>query len=198
MILDIPEGEFAGYIFDCDGTLVDSMPLHFRAWTASFEHHEAPWQWTEDEFYANAGVTEQVTTMDLNRRYGAEIDPDSVHEWKVGWYSKHMHELQPVRAVADFAKMLHSEGVPISVASGSELSVVEPSLKLTGLFELFEIIVTPADVERGKPAPDMFLFAAEKMGVAPEKCLVFEDGQAGIDAANAAGMKSVFVPSRVV
>ncbi len=198
MRLDIPEGEFAGYIFDCDGTLVDSMPLHFRAWTASFEHHEAPWQWTEDEFYSNAGVTEQVTTMDLNRRYGAEIDPDSVHEWKVGWYSRHLHELQPVQAVADFARKMHGKGVPISVASGSELSVVEPSLKLTGLYELFDIIVTPADVERGKPAPDMFLLAAEKMGVAPEECLVFEDGQAGIDAANAAGMKSVFVPSRIV
>lgn len=198
MKLDIPEGDFAGYIFDCDGTLVDSMPLHYRAWTASFEHHEAPWTWTEDEFYAGAGVTEQVTTMGLNRRYGADIDPDSVHEWKVGWYSENMHELKPVEAVADFAKKMHAEGQPISVASGSELSVVEPSLKLTGLRELFDIIITPADVERGKPAPDMFLLAAEKMGVDPKKCLVFEDGQAGIEAAHAAGMKSVFVPSRVV
>lgn len=196
MTLDIPEGEFAGYIFDCDGTLVHSMPLHFRAWSASFVHHEAPWTWTEDEFYAGAGVTEQVTTMGLNQRYGAEIDPDSVHDWKVEWYSKHMHELEPVHAVADFARQLHADSRPISVASGSMLSVVEPSLKLTGLRDLFDIIVTPVDVEHGKPAPDMFLLAAEKMGVPPEQCLVFEDGQAGIDAANAAGMASVFVPSR--
>ena len=66
MKLDLPDREFGGYIFDCDGTLVDSMPLHFRAWTASFEHHSAPWKWTEDEFYANAGVPDRDITMGLN------------------------------------------------------------------------------------------------------------------------------------
>lgn len=196
MILDLPDRDFAGYIFDCDGTLVDSMPLHFRAWTASFEHHGAPWVWTEDEFYANAGVPDRVTTMELNERYGADIDPDSVHDWKLEWYSKHVPDLKPVHAVAELAKKYHAEGTHISVASGSDLSIVEPSLKVTGLRELFEIVITPALVEHGKPAPDMFLLAAEQMGVAPEDCLVFEDGQAGIDAATAAGMASVFVPSR--
>lgn len=196
MTLDLPDRDFAGYIFDCDGTLVDSMPLHFRAWTASFEHHGAPWVWTEDEFYANAGVPDRVTTMELNERYGASIDPDSVHDWKLEWYSKHVPDLEPVHAVAELARKYHAEGRHVSVASGSDLSIVEPSLEVTGLRELFEIVITPALVEHGKPAPDMFLLAAEKMGVAPEDCLVFEDGQAGIDAANAAGMASVFVPSR--
>ncbi|MEM6916548.1 MAG: HAD family phosphatase [Verrucomicrobiota bacterium] len=196
MTLDLPEREFGGFIFDCDGTLVDSMPLHFRAWTTSFEYHNAPWKWSEDEFYANAGVPDRITTMDLNKRYGAEIDPDSVHDYKVEWYSKHLPDLEPVQAVAELAKSYHAAGRKISVASGSDLSIVEPSLEITGLRELFDIIVTPKDVEHGKPAPDMFLLAAEKMGVAPEDCLVFEDGQAGIDAANAAGMASVFVDSR--
>ncbi|MEM6278496.1 MAG: HAD family phosphatase [Verrucomicrobiota bacterium] len=196
MTLDLPEREFGGFIFDCDGTLVDSMPLHFRAWTTSFEYHNAPWNWSEDEFYANAGVPDRITTMDLNKRYGAEIDPDSVHDYKVEWYSKHLPDLEPVQAVAELAKSYHATGQKISVASGSDLSIVEPSLEITGLRELFDIIVTPKDVEHGKPAPDMFLLAAEKMGVAPEDCLVFEDGQAGIDAANAAGMASVFVDSR--
>jgi hypothetical protein len=77
MTLDLPDREFAGYIFDCDGTLVDSMPLHFRAWTESFLHHGAPWHWTEDDFYANAGVPDRVTVMELNERYGTDIDPDS-------------------------------------------------------------------------------------------------------------------------
>ena len=196
MTLDIPDREFAGYIFDCDGTLVDSMPLHFRAWTASFVHNEAPWVWQEDEFYANAGVPDRVTVGELNERYGANIDPDLVHEFKAEWYAKHLHELEPVKAVADFARKAHAEGKNVSVASGSDLSLVDPSLVQIGLRELFEIIVTPADVEHGKPAPDMFLLAAEKMGVDPEDCLVFEDGQAGIDAATAAGMASVFVDSR--
>ena len=196
MKLDLLDRDFEGYIFDCDGTLVDSMPLHFRAWTASFEHHGAPWKWSEDEFYANAGVPDRVTTMELNERYGANIDPDSVHDWKVEWYSEHLPSLQPVPAVADLAKRYAEGGKKISVASGSDLSIVEPSLEVIGIRDLFEIVITPALVERGKPAPDMFLLAAERMGVAPENCLVFEDGQAGIDAATAAGMASVFVPSR--
>lgn len=196
MTLDLPDRDFEGYIFDCDGTLVDSMPLHFRAWTASFEHHGAPWKWTEDEFYANAGVPDRVTTMELNERYGADIDPDSVHDWKVEWYSQHLPSLEPVEAVVDLAKKYDSEGKKISVASGSDLSIVEPSLEVIGIRHLFEIVVTPVLVERGKPAPDMFLLAAERMGVAPGNCLVFEDGQAGIDAATAAGMESVFVSSR--
>jgi len=196
MILDLPGRDFEGYIFDCDGTLVDSMPLHFKAWSASFVHHGAPWQWTEDEFYANAGVPDRVTVMELNERHGVDLCPDLIHEFKAEWYARHLHEIEAVHAVADFARRLHAEGRKISVASGSDLSLVEPSLERAGLLDLFDIIITPALVERGKPAPDMFLLAAERMGVAPGDCLVFEDGQAGIDAAVAAGMDWVFVPSR--
>lgn len=197
MILELPARDFDGYIFDCDGTLVDSMPLHFKAWSASFVHHGAPWEWTEDEFYANAGVPDRVTVMDLNERFDANLCPDSIHEFKAEWYARHLHEIEAVAAVADLARRYHVEGRKISVASGSDISLVAPSLERAGLLELFDIIITPADVERGKPAPDMFLLAAERMGVAPRECLVFEDGQAGIDAANAAGMVSVFVPSRL-
>jgi len=197
MILELPARDFDGYIFDCDGTLVDSMPLHFRAWSASFVHHGAPWEWTEDEFYANAGVPDRITVMELNQRFGADLCPDSIHEYKAEWYARHLHEIEAVAAVADLARRYHAEGRKISVASGSDISLVAPSLERAGLLELFDIIITPADVERGKPAPDMFLLAAERMGVAPRECLVFEDGQAGIDAANAAGMVSVFVPSRL-
>lgn len=196
MTLDLPDRDFAGYIFDCDGTLVDSMPLHFRAWTASFVHHGAPWHWTEDEFYANAGVPDRVTVMELNTRYGVSLDADSIHEFKAEWYSRHLLDLAPVPAVAALAKRYHEEGRSISVASGSDLSLVAPSLEVAGLAPLFDIVITPADVKRGKPAPDMFLLAAERMGVAPADCLVFEDGKPGIEAAEAAGMKWVFVPSR--
>jgi HAD superfamily hydrolase (TIGR01509 family) len=196
MILELPDREFGGYIFDCDGTLVDSMPLHFRAWIASFVHHGAPWHWTEDEFYANAGVPDRITVMELNTRYGVSLDPDSIHEFKAEWYSRHLADLAPVPAVAALAKRYHEEGRKISVASGSDLSLVAPSLEVAGLAPLFDIVITPADVKRGKPAPDMFLLAAERMGVDPADCLVFEDGKPGIEAAEAAGMQWVFVPSR--
>ena len=198
MILDLPERDFDGYILDCDGTLVDSMPLHFKAWSASFVHHGAPWEWTEDELYANAGVPDRITVMELNERFDADLCPDSIHEFKAEWYARHLHEIEAVAAVADLARRYHAEGRRISVASGSDISLVVPSLERVGLLELFDIIITPADVKHGKPAPDMFLLAADRMAVAPESCLVFEDGQAGIDAANAAGMASVFVPSRLL
>ncbi|MDP4638935.1 MAG: HAD family phosphatase, partial [Verrucomicrobiales bacterium] len=177
---------------------VDSMPLHFKAWSASFVHHGAPWEWTEDEFYANAGVPDRITVMELNERFDADLCPDSIHEFKAEWYARHLHEIEAVAAVADLARRYHAEGRRISVASGSDISLVVPSLERVGLLELFDIIITPADVKHGKPAPDMFLLAADRMAVAPESCLVFEDGQAGIDAANAAGMASVFVPSRLL
>lgn len=196
MVISLPDREFGGYIFDCDGTLVDSMPLHLRAWRASLEHHGAPWEFTDDEFYASAGIPEPVTTQELNRKHGTDLDPHSVHDWKREWYFRHLDELQPVSEVADLAHRYHQEGRPISVASGSERSIVVSSLEKTGLRDLFEIIITPELVQHGKPAPDMFLLAAEKMGVPAADCLVFEDGQAGIDAANAAGMASVFVASR--
>ncbi len=196
MTLDLPDSDFEGFIFDCDGTLVDSMPLHYRAWSASFAHHGAPWVWTEDEFYASAGVPDRVTVTELNERHGASLDPDSVHDYKVKWYSRHLHEIAPVSAVAALARRYREEGRRISVATGSDLSIVGPSLEVAGLDDLFDIIVTPADVVRGKPAPDMFLLAAERMGAAPRNCLVFEDGRPGIAAAEAAGMRWVFVPSR--
>ncbi|MBL9153249.1 MAG: HAD family phosphatase [Verrucomicrobiales bacterium] len=195
MQLVLPDRPFAGYIFDCDGTLVDSMPLHFRAWNASFRHHGAPWEWTEERFYASAGVPDREIVAALNAEFGSGIDADAVHETKVEWFVSHLHELTPVAAVAEYVRLFHGRGERIAVATGSDISIVDPELRHVGLRDYFEIIVTPADVKRGKPAPDMFLLAAERLGVDPADCLVFEDGQAGLQAAAAAGMASVFVPS---
>ncbi len=195
MKLTLPDRPFAGYIFDCDGTLVDSMPLHYRAWTASFRHHGAPFEWSEERFYAGAGVPDREIVAGLNAEHGCALDADAVHETKLEWFVRHLHELTPVAAVAEIVRELHGRGEKISVATGSDLSLVEPELRHVGLRDYFEIIVTPADVRRGKPAPDMFLLAAERMGVDPAACLVFEDGKAGLQAADAAGMASVFVPS---
>ena len=194
MRLAIPQREFGAYIFDCDGTLVDSMPLHLRAWRASFEVHGAPFVFQESRFYARAGVPDRAIVSELNLEHGCDLDADSVHEVKLAWFIAHLQELQPVVAVAEIVRSLVGRK-PMAVASGSDLALVEPELIHVGLRSCFEIIITPADVKRGKPAPDMFLLAAERMGVAPEQCLVFEDGQAGLDAAKAAGMETVFVPS---
>ncbi len=195
MDLNFPPGDFTGHIFDCDGTVVDSMPLHYRAWLAALKEHGAPFEFTEPYFYGSAGIAEADVTRNLNREHGSNLDPDGVVRSKQRWFRQHMHELQPVAAIAAIIERLASLETPMAVASGSELVIVEPSLEIVGLRHHFDIIVTPELVERGKPAPDMFLLAAERMGVPPSSCLVYEDGQSGIQAAEAAGMSSVFVPT---
>jgi HAD superfamily hydrolase (TIGR01509 family) len=192
-MLHLPDRDFAAFIFDCDGTLVDSMPMHYVAWCESLKAHQAPFEFTEERFYSLAGVREQDTVILLNQEHGCAIDPDSVAEVKSERFMKHIPEIKEITPVANVARQWFGK-LPMSVASGSEPETVVACLTATGLMGLFQQIITPRNVARGKPAPDMFLLAAERMGVKPEDCLVFEDGQSGLDAAKAAGMASVFVP----
>jgi HAD superfamily hydrolase (TIGR01509 family) len=193
-MLIIPDHPFRGFIFDCDGTLVDSMPLHYQAWVAALNHHSAPFDFTEDYFYSKAGVREQDVVKLLNAEYETSIDPDAVADFKAALFETLIPKVQQVRPVAEFARSMHGK-VPMSVASGSEEHIVRGCLAANDLLHLFDdIIITPRLVARGKPAPDMFLLAAERMGLAPEDCLVIEDGQSGVDAAISAGMQWVFVP----
>jgi HAD superfamily hydrolase (TIGR01509 family) len=192
-MLEIPDHPFQAYIFDCDGTLVDSMPLHYIAWVESLQQHDAPFEFTEEVFYAHAGIKEQDVVKSLNAQYGTNIDPVSVDELKMEIFSKRIPEVQPVRPVAEFAKSLAGR-FPMAVASGSEEPTVRGCLEATGLIHLFETIITPKLVKHGKPAPDMFLLAAERMGIRPSECLVLEDGNSGLEAAKAAGMQAVFIP----
>lgn len=195
MQLEIPNQSFAAIIYDCDGTLVDSMPLHYRAWRHALEVHGASWPFPEDYFYSQAGIAEPDTVRRLNEVHGTAVDPEAVARTKLDTFFELLDDLQPVRPVSRHA-MEHRGRVPLAVVSGSEERLVRHCLQRTGMLDWFEFIVTPADVRRGKPAPDMFLLAAERLGVAPADCLVFEDGQSGIDGATAAGMSTVFVPSR--
>ena len=192
-MLEIPDHPFQAYIFDCDGTLVDSMPLHYIAWVESLQQHDAPFEFTEEVFYAHAGIKEQDVVKILNAQYGTNIDPVSVDELKMEIFRKRIPEVQPVRPVAEFAKSLAGR-FPMAVASGSEEPTVRGCLEATGLIHLFGTIITPKLVKHGKPAPDMFLLAAERMGIPPSECLVLEDGNSGLEAAKAAGMQAVFIP----
>ena len=193
-MLAIPDSPFHAVIFDCDGTLVDSMPLHYEAWLASLKHHQAPFDFTENYFYSKAGVCEQDVVKLLNTEYGTLIDPDSVAAYKADLFETLIPQIKAIGPVAEFARSMFGK-MPLSVASGSEEHIVRGCLEANGLLSLFDdIIITPRLVDRGKPAPDMFLLAAQRMGISPEDCLVLEDGQSGIDAAKAAGMQWLFVP----
>jgi beta-phosphoglucomutase family hydrolase len=195
--LVMPERLFRGIIFDCDGTLVDSMPIHYVAWVESLNHHKAPFDFTEEVFYSLAGVREQDVVKLLNEQYGSAVDPDSVAEYKFELFQDRKQNVVEISPVAELARKAYANGMPIAVASGSEEETVRGVLAANDLERLFEVIITPKLVKRGKPAPDMFLLAAERLGLAPEECIVFEDGESGMQAARAAGMAAVFVPRTV-
>lgn len=191
--LEIPDHPFQAFIFDCDGTLVDSMPLHYVAWVEALKANDAPYEFTEEDFYAHAGIKEQDVVKILNARHSANVDPVAVDEAKMEIFRRRIPEVQAVAPVAAFAKEMYGR-FPLAVASGSEEPTVRGCLEATGLIHLFETIITPKLVKQGKPAPDMFLLAAERLGVEAQHCLVLEDGNSGLEAAKAAGMQAVFIP----
>lgn len=196
MKLVIPAGDFAGYIFDLDGTLVDTMPLHYRAWNRAMQHAGLREELNEDMFYSLGGMPSRRVAKILADHYGLTVDIDKVFHQKEALFLKMRAEMKLIEAVVAIARRAVAQGVPVSVASGGPRDIVRHTLELMHLQGLFTVVVTPEDVAHGKPAPDMFLLAAKKMRVAPVKCLVFEDAEPGIQAAVAAGMQWVRVPSR--
>jgi beta-phosphoglucomutase family hydrolase len=196
MRLQIPDGDFSGYIFDLDGTLVDTMPLHYAAWEAALRKAGLKGRLDEKLFYELGGVPSRRVAQMLGRRHGMELDPVSVYKDKESIYMASLKDMALIGPVVEFARMA-ARTHPVAVASGGTRDVVANTLRLTGLASLFPVVVTANDVEHGKPAPDMFLLAARLMGVEPGRCLVFEDAQPGVQAAGAAGMKWVLVESRV-
>jgi len=197
MLLDLPSGDFDGYIFDLDGTLVDTMPLHYRAWAEAMRAHGLKETLDEDLFYSLGGVPTQRVAEVFGEHYGIALDPDRVMHEKELLYLKLVHLARPIAPVVDFLRRVALTH-PCAIATGGTPEIALPALDAVGLRSLFKVIVTPRDIPpgRGKPAPDMFLLAAKLMGVAPEKCLVFEDAEPGLRGARAAGMAVVHVPSR--
>jgi HAD superfamily hydrolase (TIGR01509 family) len=189
--LPIPDGAFRAYLFDCDGTVVDSMPLHYIAWKKAL----GEWGCTYDEelFYAWGGRPIREIISLLNKQQGLNMPVEEVAIRKENYYFDLLPELKAIPEVVEHIDAMHGQ-IPFAIASGSRRDSVESSLKITRLIDKFETLVCADDYKRGKPAPDCFLLAAERLGVKAEDCLVFEDTELGVRAATEAGMASVKVP----
>jgi HAD superfamily hydrolase (TIGR01509 family) len=192
MKLQLPEGNFRAYLFDCDGTIADSMPLHYNAWKEVL----AEWncEYPEDVFYSWGGKPVRNIISDLNEINGLQMPVESVATRKEGLYLAQIPQLKVIPEVLEHIEAEHGR-IPFAVVSGSTRDSVVGSLSVLGLLDKFDIIVSADDYKHGKPAPDCYLLAAERLGVAPADCLVFEDTEMGIEAATAAGMASVKIPT---
>ncbi|KIR61098.1 HAD family hydrolase [Micromonospora haikouensis] len=191
MILPLPDGEFQAYLFDCDGTIVDSMPQHHTAW------RRALGEWgcdlPEDLFYAWAGRPVADIVADLNDRHGLAMPVEAVAARREALYQELLPTATGVPGVLRHIHDAHGR-VPFAVVSGSTRESVTASLGSLGILDRFDTLVCAGDYARPKPDPEAFLLAARLLGVPPAACLVFEDADLGIQAATAAGMASVRVP----
>jgi len=195
------EGDIQGLIFDCDGTLADTMPLHFHAWRSTLDRYGIALD--EDRFYSLGGQPTVKIVELLAGEQGLELDAVNVAKEKEEAFLIRLDEVKPITPIVDIVRA--NEGkLPMAVASGSHRAVVFDVLKIIGLDDLFDehTVVGAEDTELHKPNPDVFLEAARRIGVDPEKCRVYEDAELGIEAAGRANMacfdvRDVFTPARV-
>jgi HAD superfamily hydrolase (TIGR01509 family) len=192
MTFTIPDRDFDAYIFDCDGTLADTMGLHYEAWKMALAPHGA--DLPEDLYYTWGGRPTREIIETINEMQGLFMDPDDMVRHKEGLYHSLVPEAKAIGPVVAFARSKH--GVkPLAVASGGGRQAVTATLEGLGILGLFDAVITSEDYRNGKPSPDPYLTAAARLGVDPKGCLVFEDTEIGRQSALTAGMECVLVES---
>ena len=179
-----------GLIFDCDGTLANTMPLHWRAWQLITQRHNL--HFPEDRFYALGGVPSRDILKMLAQEQGRSFDHIAVAHEKEEAYLPLMGEVEPIHAVVEIAREHHGK-IPMAVASGGTQKIICQVLEHLKICHLFAAIVTSEMVKHQKPAPDIFLEAARRIGVDPKCCRAYEDTDLGMKAIRDAGMEAVDV-----
>jgi beta-phosphoglucomutase family hydrolase len=183
-MLDIPP-HVRGLVFDCDGTIADTMPLHYQAWVEAFREHGR--LFPEALFYEMAGIPTVRIIEILNEKHGYNLPVREAADRKESLYVSLVDKVLPIEPVVQLVKR-YAGRLPMAVATGGTRAICSKTLRALHLLEHFQAIVTADDVARGKPAPDIFLEAARRLGVPPEQCYAFEDADLGLESARAAGM----------
>ena len=182
--------EIKGIIFDCDGTLADTMPLHWKAWQTVTTKHGL--HFPEDRFYSLGGVPSRDIFKMLCSEQGKNLDCLALSHEKESAYLPFLPEVKAIDVVVEVAKANHGM-LPMAVASGGLKHIIERVLEHLRIRHFFDAIVTSEDVKHQKPAPDIFLEAARRIGVAPENCRGYEDTDLGMQAIRSAGMEAIDV-----
>ena len=189
--LPLPAGDFRAYLFDCDGTVADSMPVHWRSWSAAIA--EQGGIFPEELFHTWGGMTLRSTVEMLNERFHLSMPVAETVRRKEELYFELLPEVQPVHCVLAHIHAQYGK-IPFAIVSGSPRASIFKTLNSLGIADKFDEIVGAEDYQHGKPDPEPFLTAARRLNVPPSQCLVFEDAEAGIASAKAAGMAWVKVP----
>ncbi len=174
-----------GLIFDCDGTLVDSMPAHIAAWMETLARHGL--KIVPQDIHDFAGKPSEEVVRCLAQRYQKELDGATIAEEKNALVRGRLVDVKAIEPVVEVARAC-ADKLPMAIVSGSRRVIVDIELAAVGIAGLFRIIITPEDGYPSKPSPAPFLAAAARMGVEPRCCQVFEDGEQGLLAARLAGM----------
>jgi beta-phosphoglucomutase family hydrolase len=182
-------------IFDCDGTLADTMPLHWRAWQVITKRHSLAF--TQDRFYALGGIPSRDILKALSAEQGVALDPLAVAREKEAEYLPLIAQVEPINTVVGVARENFGK-IPLAVASGGTRQSIGQVLDHLDIRHLFQAVVTSEDVANQKPAPDIFLEAARRLGVPPQYCRAYEDTDLGMRAIRAAGMEAVDVRKLLV
>jgi len=177
-----------GLIFDCDGTLADTMPLHWRAWQAVSKRHGL--NMSEERFWGFGGIPTREIIRVLSAEQGVSLDREAVIHEKERAFLDLIGQVKPIVPVVAVARRYHGR-IPLAIASGGTHLVIGQILTHLGIRQLFDVIVSSEDVVRPKPAPDIFLEAARRIGVPPQFCKGYEDMDLGLQAIRAAGMEAV-------
>ena len=183
-----PPEPFAALIFDCDGTLANNLPAHYQAWSETL--HEYGIEMTFERFHAITGMSTADIILSLNKEFDCQLSVKALSEAQETRYTRLISKVTDVRPVVDLARQYRGK-VPLAVASGSGRFHVYSTLEHLGLYDLFDAIVTSDDVPNNKPFPDILLTAASRLNVSPAGCVMYEDSNSGIEAAERAGMRVV-------